>query len=68
MKGFVRADQRRYGSAHRARGDWWVVASFKGGSQSNISCYLRDKGRRVEKASDWLTRGDASVWRERGGL
>ncbi len=42
MKGFVRAGQRRYGSAHRARGDWWVAASLKGGNQSNISCYLRD--------------------------
>lgn len=55
MKGFVRAGQRRYGSANGSRGDWWVAASLKGGSQSNLSCYLRRPGRWVEKASDWLT-------------
>lgn len=41
MKGFVRAGRGRYGSADISRGDWWVAASIKGCSQSNLSCYLR---------------------------
>lgn len=43
MKGFVRAGWGRYCSADISRADWWVAASIKGGSQSNLSCYLGDE-------------------------